>query len=611
VSSKREAHSSRVVAQHATTVKKRLWPRLLGWGIVGVFGIVIIAGVVFAVQAISVATTLLAAKDEISLVVDDATSGDTESLENRATKIQDMVSDANSTVSGPLWGIASDIPLVGENVNAVRLATQATHTLVDGALPPGIKVLEMLDLGSTSVEDGGIDLAPLKDAESSLPEISDAFTSANDQVSNIDREKLLPVVDDAVGSLIDVFEVAAPALDIAEKYLPNILDVAGADEPRRYMLIFQNNAEIRAGGGLPGATAIVDVENGKADLAEQTSTYSFRRDMKVIEPPLEMDQLYETDTFMGFGNYTRTPNFATTGEAFNSIWNITTGTDLDGVISLDPVALSYMLVATGPVTASDGTKLTSDNVVEELLYNAYQRLPVSEQDEFFGDAAKKVFDKISSGDWDPLEMVDQLVKASNEDRLKAWFPREAEETMVADLGIDGQLPTSNEEVSQPGLFVNDFSASKLTYFLSSDMTISCDADAGTMTTELTVANSAPVGQLADYQLGRRNARYGIARETFILDAMYFALPGTEIVSANTPPDDYAATRVGVENERNVQLDRYFIPAGTEKTISYTSTLPTGEVGPLDPRFSPTVTDTGVTIASSCADVFPAQEQTTE
>ena len=130
-----------------------------------------------------------------------------------------------------------------------------------------------------------------------------------------------------------------------------MLDLAGADDPRRYMLVFQNNAEIRSGGGLPAATAIVDVDNGKADLAEQTNTYTFRRDLKVIDPPDEMEQLYVSDTFTGFGNFTRTPNFPTTAETFDSLWNITTDEHLDGVITIDPVVLSYMLKATGPVTS--------------------------------------------------------------------------------------------------------------------------------------------------------------------------------------------------------------------------------------------------------------------
>ncbi|UUT36520.1 DUF4012 domain-containing protein [Microbacterium elymi] len=108
-------------------------------------------------------------------------------------------------------------------------------------------------------------------------------------------------------------------------------------------------------------------------MTDQTSTYSFRRDIKVIDPPEQMQALYDSETFTGFGNFTRTPNFPTTAEAFNSLWNITTGSHLDGVVTVDPVVLSHILAVTGPVTAADGTKLTSGNVVKTLLYDTYQR----------------------------------------------------------------------------------------------------------------------------------------------------------------------------------------------------------------------------------------------
>ncbi|WP_140403499.1 DUF4012 domain-containing protein [Microbacterium sp. JB110] len=603
MSTRTGVHRSRRPAQHAAPQRKRLWPRIVGFGVGGVFLLGIIALGVFVYQAISVASNLLAAKDEISLVLDDATSGDTQQVVEHAEKIQDMVEDANGKVSGPLWSIASAVPLVGENVNAVRLATQATHTIVEGALPPGIAILNSLDLKDASISDGGLDLSPLRDAQSSLPDISDAFDSANETVSSIDRDKLLPVVDDAVSSLTDVFEIAAPALDLAEQYLPNMLDLAGAEEPRRYMLVFQNNAEIRSGGGLPAATAIVDVDNGKAELADQTSTYSFRRDLKVIDPPDEMEQLYVSDTFTGFGNFTRTPNFPTTAEAFDSLWNITTDEHLDGVITIDPVVLSYMLKATGPVTSTDGTVLTSENAVQGLLYDAYQRYTGEQQDLFFGDVAARVFDKVADGDWDPVQMIDQLVRAAEEERLHAWFPREDEQAMVEDLEIDGALPTSNDEATEVGLFLNDYAASKLTYFLESSLSLTCDVAAGTMTTSITVANDVPVDGMTSYQLGIRNKRYSIPLDWFVLDVMYFAPPGSEILSVSPDPDVSWETRTGVERERNVWSNRFFVPTGETKTMSYTSTIPAGDLGPASLRFSPTVTDTPVTIDDSCGSVF--------
>ncbi len=606
-------------------MKKALWPRIVGFGVGGVALLGILVVGVFIYQAISVASNLLAAKDEISAVADEASNGDPEAVLASAEDIREMVSDANDKVSSPLWSAASNVPIVGENVNAVRLATQATHTVIDGALEPGVKILNSLDLSSTDVEGGGIDLAPLRDAQEDLPEISAAIEKANETIGGIDRSKVLPVVDDALGSLTDAIEVAGPGLEIAQEYLPQLLDIAGADEPRRYMLVFQNNAEIRSGGGLPAATAIVDVEDGKAKMADQTSTYSFDRFTKVFHPEPEMDQLYVEDTFTGFGNFTRTPDFPTTAQSFDQLWFNKTGERLDGVITIDPVVLSYMLEATGPVISSDGVELTSDNAVETLLYDAYHMYTGKQQDEFFGDVAAKVFEKISDGDWDPLEMVDQLVRAADEERLHAWFPDEDEQGMVEELELEGSLATDNEEVTEVGLFVNDYSASKLEYFLDTAVSLTCNVEAGTMTTSIDVTNSVPEGGMTKYQLGIRNDRYGIPSDSFILDVMYFAPPGSMISLDDELPPVWERTpeqialadslgadpvadvewerRTGVEYGRNVEVNRYFVPRGETKTISYTSTIPEGELGPANLRYSPTVTDTETHVGESCASVF--------
>ena len=47
--------------------------------------------------------------------------------------------------------------------------------------------------------------------------------------------------------------------------------------------------------------------------------------------------------------------------------------------------------------------------------------------------------------------------------------------------------------------------------------------------------------------------------------------------------------------------------GETKSVSFTSTLPEGELGPLAVRYSPTVTKTPVTIADSCDSLFPPAE----
>ncbi|UUT35714.1 DUF4012 domain-containing protein [Microbacterium elymi] len=116
---------------------------------------------------------------------------------------------------------------------------------------PGLTVLGNLQADNQTAEEGGVDLAPLREAQASLPAINKAFAAAYEKVDGIDRGSILPAVDNAIGSLVDVIEEATPALRNAEKYLPTILDIAGGDGPRTYMIVFQNNAEVRSAAGCP------------------------------------------------------------------------------------------------------------------------------------------------------------------------------------------------------------------------------------------------------------------------------------------------------------------------------------------------------------------------
>ena len=57
------------------------------------------------------------------------------------------------------------------------------------------------------------------------------------------------------------------------------------------------------------------------------------------------------------------------------MWAEQTGTFVDGVIAIDPVALSYILGAVGPITMPDGEVISKDNVVELTESTAYFRFP--------------------------------------------------------------------------------------------------------------------------------------------------------------------------------------------------------------------------------------------
>ena len=94
-------------------------------------------------------------------------------------------------------------------------------------------------------------------------------------------------------------------------------------------------------------------------------------------------------------------------------WAEEFGGDIDAVISFDPVALSYLLNATGPLQLPTGETLTAENAVPLLLKDAYVAYPNGvDSDLFFAGAATTVFDSLTAGAAAPAPMVGAIVRAA-------------------------------------------------------------------------------------------------------------------------------------------------------------------------------------------------------
>ena len=191
------------------------------------------------------------------------------------------------------------------------------------------------------------------------------------------------------------------------------------DGPRDYLLVFQNNAEIRATGGLPGSWALVHAEDGKLTMRQQGTGGQFgvrespgaadvrgrarrlRHRAGHLLPVLELHPgLPACRRAVGApGGRRRSPGPTSTGCS-----------------SLDPVAMSYLLAGTGPVQVADRT-LTADNAVDELLSRPYLELEPTGAGRALRRAARAIFDATTGDLADPVEFVKGVARAAEEGRL--------------------------------------------------------------------------------------------------------------------------------------------------------------------------------------------------
>jgi hypothetical protein len=414
-----------------------------------------------------------------------------------AESLQREVTAARSLTSDPVWRATEFVPYVGDDLEAVRQVAGVLSSVADDAIVPVAGIASTVSVDSFKPVDGVVDLAPLVAAQPAVSRADESLASQLRIVRDIDTSGTVQQVGDAVGQLEEVLSRASAQVDVVSRAVDLAPVMMGADGPREYLVLFQNNAELRATGGIPGAVALLHVEGGKLSLVQQASSSDFpRADAPVLPLPAETTGLYGDITGQYIQDVNLTPQFPLTAQLAREMWKRQFGTSVDGVLSMDPVALSYLMTATGPITLPTGDVLTSENVVPLLLSEAYARYsdPV-QQDLFFAGTASGVFSAVASGALDPQALVAALARAGDERRVYLWSADPTEQARIAETSLAGELPTSTSTAPKFGVYLNDGTGAKMDYYLGVDFGVGqavCRQDGrSTYVVEVTLRNDAP------------------------------------------------------------------------------------------------------------------------
>jgi Protein of unknown function (DUF4012) len=121
-------------------------------------------------------------------------------------------------------------------------------------------------------------------------------------------------------------------------------------------VLFQNNAEVRATGGMPGAYIVVNANAGAIKIVDQGTAAG---DLKVFQTPVltlgdSMEALYTDRPAVFPADVNLSPDFPTAARLMQAMYQKRKGVRVDGVMATDPVALSYLLRVTGAVTMPEG-----------------------------------------------------------------------------------------------------------------------------------------------------------------------------------------------------------------------------------------------------------------
>lgn len=527
---------------------------------------------------------------------DNLKDGDGQALVSNAQEIAWDVAEMKKKVNTPVWVVASFVPVLGDDVRLARNLMDEADNLAQNALIPACEDLKDFKLGNL-LHDGAVDLELLGTLVTTLQDVEPVVTEGAAAIAAL-PDVHIGKVNELVSKVKDPMEKAADAVVQFNQLAPLLPRMFGSKGARNYLITAENNAEIRTQGGFAGALGVMTIDQGVITLNEFEGTLTMGdegptsaitisdEEMKLFQPEAQTMNFTSGDSYF-------TPDFPRGAQLVSTLWSLKHGGQhIDGVVAIDPVFLQYMLQLTGGITAADGMQVDGSNAAAALLSQTYWNYPEDGkmQDAVFSSVAKGAFHKLLGGLGDVgfQRLAAVIMRGADEGRLLMWMANEEEEAAITMMGMDGALPTSADN-PQTGLYVNNYSYSKLDWYLNIDTQMSDPIDQGDGTTvyeiTATLTNELPADQVANLPAYvKAHSPYADNPAQEMLRLYLYAPYGGSIFNVTCSAGDMGeATHNGLQvMYRDIRL----LP-GESATVTYMVTVPAEAKGDLELRVTPT------------------------
>jgi len=547
-----------------------------------VAGLLLIGAAWLVVTALLARTQLDRARTDAHTIRADIASGDLSGARAAARRFSSEASRAHSLTSGPAWAIAAAVPGLGTPLDVTRVVTASLDRIGSSALPTLVDASSTLRPSSLRGPDGSIDLAPIERVRHPLAVAAATVTDATRSIAHSGSSTWLDSVDSARADLLTQLGSIGHTLDNASAAAQVLPTMLGQHGTQRYFVAFQNDAEARGTGGLPGAFAIATATDGHISF-ERFESDGALDGVAVHENygPAYAYLYRGMNTTSDYRNTNLSPNFPYAAQTWSDMWQQKSGEHIDGAIALDPEALSYLLAVTGPATLPDGTQVSSQNVValtQNTVYFKY-RTQNAKRKQFLLDVAKAASDKILDPSASATSLVHALAEAAGQRRFLVWSRDPSVEARLARTSVAGQIPRTTRPYV--GLSIVNDGGNKLDYYLSRSITWARSGCGSTreVTVTIRLTNNAPPN-LPWYMRERSDPHaFAIQPGDNRLEVGYYATDGARMHSVQIDGSP-ATALIGSERGHPVYTVDVELPRGQTQTVTLHLTEPAAVGTPI-------------------------------
>ena len=438
-------------------------------------------------------------------------------------------------------------------------------------------------------------LEKLKSAQDPL-----AYSTAELEQAKVllDRVNILDIPSDRREKFLEAKEMFPAALGALKAFHERervFSELLGANGPRKYLFLFQNNHELRATGGFIGSYALLSVHDGILEDFFVDGIFNPDGQLKEnIVPPKPIQKISAGWSLHDSNWY---PDFPTSAEKAISFYEKTGGPTVDGVITVTPTVMEWLLSVLGPIDLpAYGVTIDAENfiqIVQEQVEEKYDKTENNPK-KILSDLSLEVFDRMTKirDHRKLMQVAETLVRGLNQKHVLLYARHPETERMIDQVGWSGRLlGTEKDFMSVVHSNINGYKTDGVM-----DESISHRADIaadGSVTDTLVIVRQHAGGHTPYEWWNKVNADY----------LRVFVPLGSELLSVKgttwefpAPPLDYDAlgfrrdisveseekterihessgTRVGEENGKTVFGSWVYVSPGESVTVELTYRLP--------------------------------------
>ncbi|PJC37349.1 hypothetical protein CO046_00910 [Candidatus Peregrinibacteria bacterium CG_4_9_14_0_2_um_filter_53_11] len=417
-------------------------------------------------------------------------------------------------------------------------------------------------------------LPTLHQATSSVKTAAKALTNLPERVIPADVRETVALAQRALDGV-------STLVGRLESEIPTILILLGDEAPHTYLVLIQNNAELRPTGGFIGNVAIMEMNDGHLTRNEVHDIYSYDHQLvEKITPPDEI-AIINDRWFMRDSNFSA--DFPTSARTTADFLEKEGGPGVDTIIAIDQQVIANILNLTGPVEVEGLSKpLSAENFSNVLSYVIESKLFGREQPKIILANFMESFQERFFEGVDPASLLPLLKASITGKHLLIYSTDEAVQKFAIAIGADGALPQLKPKEDFLAIAHTSVAGNKSDSYIretiAHDTYLNRD---GSVSNELTITRQHTWNSRAEAQLRTLLSSFGyeeiplnilqILGKSHNIEMLRIYVPTGTVLEENHDPNlvlkhdsetnlDYFSTRLSVApGDTNALRIRYRLP----------------------------------------------------